>query len=124
MLRDLTNQKKIDKQTVVNAIKSLQAKAWDINPYTVADEAKIARSSLYRNPELMDLINEAKGVAPSAESGSTGEILQQLQQLEERNRELELIVEQLHEQNQNLAAAQQSSWQQGYQAGYNEAQRQ
>jgi hypothetical protein len=120
MLRDFASQKKIETQTIVNAINSLKAKGWDINPYTIADEAKVARSALYRDPELMDIINEAKGLAPAVEGGATADLLQQLQVLEARNRELEERIEQLEENNRALASSQQTAWQQGYAAGFAE----
>src|SRR5258708_15903671 len=67
MLRDLSNQKKVEPEVVLAAIKSLQDKGWDINPYTVADEAKIPRSTLYRSSELMDLVSQARGEIASGD---------------------------------------------------------
>ena len=60
MLKDASPQKKIERQTIIDAIDALRAKGWDINPYTVADEAKIARSALFRNSEFMELLSLAR----------------------------------------------------------------
>jgi hypothetical protein len=114
MLRDLTGQKKVDPQTVIAAIKSLQQKGWEVNPHTVADEAKIPRSAVYRNAELMDLINRARneaGGAPAADLST------RVQELEKLNAELEEQLKHLEAEYQSLAASTQDAWQQGYQAG-------
>ncbi len=116
MLRDLTSQKKIDPQVIVAAIESLKAKGWDINPNTVADEAKVARSAVYRNPELLELVNLAragKELTPADEASRVSE-------LEQRNAELEEMVTALELENEKLARSQQNAWQEGYDAGLKE----
>jgi len=123
MLRDLTSQKKVDKQAVLAAIKSLQGKGWDVNPYTVADEAKIPRSTLYRNPELMALVAEARGEAVPVDSQGPDELASQIKELEQRTRELEEQIQELRENNEVLARLHDSAWQQGFQAGLAEATR-
>lgn len=124
MLRDLTNPKKIDKQVVLAAISALRSRAWDINPYTVADEMKTARTNIYRNSEAMELINEARQQAglpmihtdeavPEAPNETT-EGSQSVAALQERIHQLEL-------ENTDLLEQQKDNWQRGYKAGWDEA---
>ncbi|MBX9878659.1 MAG: hypothetical protein K2Y22_09390 [Candidatus Obscuribacterales bacterium] len=124
MLRDLTNPKKIDKQVVLAAISALRSRAWDINPYTVADEMKTARTNIYRNSEAMELINEARQKAglpmihtdeavPDAPH-ETSEGTQSVAALQERVHQLEL-------ENTELLEQQKDNWQRGYKAGWDEA---
>lgn len=122
MLRDLTNPKKIDKQAVLAAIAALRTRAWDINPYTIADEMKTSRTNIYRNSEVMELINEARqqaglpmihaddGQEPhgdSSESSNVGDLEERIQRLEAENAELQEL--------------QKDNWQRGYRAGWDEA---
>jgi hypothetical protein len=72
MLKDLNSHRKIDKQTLLAAIESLQIKGWDVNPYTVADELKVPRANLYRDPELMELIN--KKMSQAGKTTTTGSV--------------------------------------------------
>lgn len=128
MLKDLASQKKIEPEVVLAAIKALQEKGWDINPYTVADEAKIPRSTLYRSTELMSIVSQARVEAPgTATAGdhpvslesSTGSD-SRLAELEKRNQELEQLLAELKNQNETLAKEQQEAWQNGYKAALKE----
>ena len=56
MVQDVNEQKEIEKQLVISAIQVLRQTGGEINPHTVATTAKIPRSTIYRNAELMDLI--------------------------------------------------------------------
>lgn len=127
MLRDLTNPKKIDKQAVLAAISALRARAWDINPYTVADEMKTARTNIYRNSEAMELVNEARQQAglPMIHTDETSEAhhestddtqhdTQDVSALKER-------IQQLEAENAELHELQRDNWQRGYKAGWDEA---
>lgn len=96
------------------AIKSLQEKGWEVNPHTVADEAKIPRSAVYRNAELMDLINRARNEATGAPAA---DLSTRVGELEKRNAELEEQLKHLEVEYRSLAASSQDAWQQGYQAG-------
>ncbi len=91
MLGDSTGQKNIDPQAIACAIESLKSKGWDINPYTVADEAQIPRITLLRNKTLMDLVAKAKHGAPV----TADEAIRQLEELEECNRALEERIAEL-----------------------------
>src|SRR5579875_3552511 len=107
MLKDLTGQKKIDPQVVLDAIKSLKSKGWDINPYTVADEARIPRSTLYRSQELMDLISEARAGGPSGAASEEmvkriAELEQSHQQLQESNQQLQEALEESRQLSRKL----------------------
>ncbi len=131
MLKDATPQKKIERQAILDAIESLRAKGWDINPYTVADEAKIARSALYRNSEFMELLNSSRsqpdfkeGAQQSAGEGAAEsesiDAEARLSELERRNSELQEMVAQLKSEKELLIQRHQESWQDGYQEGYQE----
>jgi hypothetical protein len=122
MLRDLTNPKKIDKQAVLAAIAALRARAWDINPYTVADEMKTARTNIYRNSEAMELVNEARQQAglpmihtdDSEVHHETTDAPQDISAMQER-------IQQLESENAELQELQRDNWQRGYKAGWDEA---
>lgn len=114
MLKDLSDQKKLEKELVLAAIQALKAKGQEVNAYTVADEAKISRSILYRNSELMELIAQGRG----ASSSSTDDLLRRIEELETRNRELE---EQIWEIEKVAESQHQEAWKKGYQAGMDEA---
>ncbi len=96
MLKDLTGQKNIDKEVIVAAIKSLKEKGWDVNPYSVADEAKISRSAIVRDAELMELVAQARSAA-SAEGETAADLSRRLAALEEQSKELHYQKIQLHE---------------------------
>ena len=94
MTKDRSNRKKVDLECVLAAIKSVKERGWDLNPYTVADEAGIPHSLIYRNPEFMDLIlNERDDVSASAEADSDPSI--QTLELEEQRAELERRLKQV-----------------------------
>lgn len=107
MVKDLADQKNIDKEQVLSAIKAVKEKGWDVNPYTVADEANIPREELYRNAEAISLISEERGDGRlESEEGSADRV----QELENRVRQLEI-------QNQVLTLQNQTAWELGHQAG-------
>jgi len=117
MLRDLASQKKVNQQLVLDAIESLKGKGWDINPYTVADEAKIPRSALYRDPELMELITGEK-VTVADDSNVT----EQVSELNQRNEELQNQITQLQTEIDLLTREKQQAWQLGYHAAIADSQ--
>lgn len=128
MLRDLTNPKKIDKQAVLAAISALRARAWDINPYTVGDEMKTSRTNIYRNSEVMELINEARREAglpmihvDETQSESTIEPTQEVSDAAQSVAELQDRIQRLEAENAELQELQKDNWQRGYKAGWDEA---
>jgi hypothetical protein len=58
---EFPSDQKIDKQVVLAAIQAVREKGWDVNPFTVADEARIPPALLYRDPEIMKLIEQERG---------------------------------------------------------------
>ncbi len=123
MLRDLTNPKKIDKQVVLAAITALRSRAWDVNPYTVGDEMKTSHTNIYRNSEVMELINEARQQAglPMIHTEETLPESQESSESAENVAELQERVQQLENQNAELQELQKDNWQRGYKAGWDEA---
>lgn len=51
----------ISKSHVEAAITSVMGKGWDLNPYTVAEEAKVSPADISRNREFMQMIVDARG---------------------------------------------------------------
>lgn len=51
---------KIEDSIILSAIEKVKAKGFDINPYTVSDEAKVFPSDIFRTPELMKIILDAR----------------------------------------------------------------
>ena len=121
MPEDQANTKESSKELVLAAIQTLREKGAEINPYTVANEAKLPRSTIYRNAELMDLV--------SRERTEPAEKLQpKLAGYADRVAELEAEVEQLGQtiwnletQNEELQKDFQDAWTMGFAAGLEEA---
>jgi hypothetical protein len=122
MSRDLTGQKKLDPETVLAAIKALQEKGWDINPYTVADEAKIPRSTLYRSTELMSIVSQYSSEVSAAGAAPEGSV--RVSELEARIAELETEIAKLKAINERLEKGEQEAWQAGYNAALYEQNKQ
>jgi len=121
MVKDLSHQRKADKELITAAIQLLKAKGFDINPWTVADEAGIPRSALYRNSEFMDLLNEARGEVYRSSDMSVENLHRRVSELEDRNKELEESIWNLEAQNEQLTKESQDAYHQGFQAGREEA---
>lgn len=51
---------KIEESAILSAIEQVRAKGFDINPYTVSDEARVFPSDIFRTPELMKIILDAR----------------------------------------------------------------
>lgn len=98
MLKEVADEKKIGKEIVQAAIKAVKEKGWDVNPYTVADEAKVSRQNIYRDADLMGLITEARGATTTPAPASDDAQQARMQQLEER-------VSQLEKENKTLEDA-------------------
>lgn len=104
----MANEAGVEKEAIIKAIESLKTKGWDINPFTVGDEAKIDPSLIYRSSEFMALINRAKEDAAALE-------------LEQRLKETETRVRQLQIQNEVLQMQQQQQYDLGHKLGMIEA---
>lgn len=109
------------KDLVLAAIRVLRQKGQDINPYTVANEANLPRSTIYRNAELMDLVSSAE---PSEklqpkQAGYTDRIAE----LEAEVEQLGQTIWNLETQNEELQKDFQDAWTMGFAAGLEEAQK-
>jgi hypothetical protein len=51
----------ISKSQVEAALKAVKDRGWDINPYTVAEEARVPHTEITRKAEFMQLIVDARG---------------------------------------------------------------
>ncbi|MBI2811515.1 MAG: hypothetical protein HYX67_11920 [Candidatus Melainabacteria bacterium] len=117
---DGTQTKNQEKERVVAAITALKAQGADINPYTVSGEAQVPRSTLYRDPELMDLIYKER----NGEDGShlsNDEIQSKIAELEESNQALNEQIWDLEKQLESMTKLKQDAYVQGFQAGIEEA---
>ena len=103
------------------ALELLKAKGHDINPYTVADEAGIPRSALYRNTEYMDLLREARGEKTEMAEPAGEASLNQIREFEERCKQLEENIWNLEADAEKFLKEKQDAWNQGFQAGREDA---
>ncbi len=117
---DGTQTKTQDKERVVAAISALKAQGADINPYTVSGEAQVPRSTLYRDPELMDLIYRERN-GEELNQMSSDEFQTKLAELEEANEALNEQIWELEKQLESMTKAKQDAYVQGFQAGIEEA---
>jgi len=122
MTDDGTQTKNQDKERVIAAIAALKAQGSDINPYTVSGEAQVPRSTLYRDPELMDLIYRERNGDDSSQM-SSDEIQSKIAELEEANEALNEQIWDLEKQLEAMTKAKQDAYVQGFQAGIEEAAR-
>ncbi len=117
---DGTQTKNQEKERVVAAITALKAQGADINPYTVSGEAQVPRSTLYRDPELMDLIYRERNGDDSSHM-SNDEIQSKIAELEESNQALNEQIWDLEKQLESMTKLKQDAYVQGFQAGIEEA---
>lgn len=117
---DGTQTKNQEKERVVAAITALKAQGADINPYTVSGEAQVPRSTLYRDPELMDLIYRERN-GDDSNNLSTDEIQSKIAELEESNQALNEQIWDLEKQLESMTKLKQDAYVQGFQAGIEEA---
>ena len=112
-----------DKELVLTAISALKARGAEINAHTVAQEAQISRSRLYRDNEIMELITEegsnSNGGAEMAEDNAQKRITE----LEERIIELEETIWNLEKAAETFEKKQQDAYHSGFQKGVEEATR-
>ncbi len=117
---DGTQTKNQEKERVVAAISALKAQGADVNPYTVSGEAQVPRSTLYRDPELMDLIYRERNGDDSSHM-SNDEFQSKIAELEESNEALNEQIWDLEKQLETMTKAKQDAYVQGFQAGIEEA---
>ncbi|HEY9732090.1 MAG TPA: hypothetical protein V6C89_09260 [Drouetiella sp.] len=117
---DGTQTKNQEKERVVAAISALKAQGADVNPYTVSGEAQVPRSTLYRDPELMDLIYRERNGDDSTHM-SSDEFQTKIAELEEANEALNEQIWDLEKQLETMTKAKQDAYVQGFQAGIEEA---
>lgn len=117
---DGTQTKNQEKERVIAAITALKVQGADINPYTVSGEAQVPRSTLYRDPELMDLIYKERNGDDSSHM-SSDEIQSKIAELEESNQALNEQIWDLEKQLESMTKLKQDAYVQGFQAGINEA---
>jgi len=90
MSENVTSQETISKSQVEAAIQAVRDRGWDVNPYTVAEEAQLSHTDVSRNPELMQLIINARGGDVSFQkveidhSARVGELEEEIRTLRER----------------------------------------
>lgn len=83
----------ISKSQVEAAISAVRSKGWDLNPYTVAEEAKASPADIARSKEFMQLIVEARGGDVSfnaAETGSQSRVLELEAEVKNLRNQLEI----------------------------------
>jgi hypothetical protein len=115
---DGTQIKNPEKERVIAAIAALKTQGADINPYTVSGEAQVPRSTLYRDPELMDLIHRERNGEPEH---ANDEVSSKIAELEETNQALNEQIWDLEKQLESATKLKQDAYVQGFQAGIEEA---
>lgn len=120
MTNDDGQAKNPEKERVLAAIAALKAQGADINPYTVSGEAQVPRSTLYRDPELMDLIHRERN-HETDNNISNDEFASKIAELEETNSSLNEQIWELEKQLESMTKLKQDAYVQGFQAGIEEA---
>lgn len=110
MVNEAGGKTEVDKETVVNAIKAVKDKGWDINPFTVADEAKVAAAEVYRSSEYMDMISRERGNPITVDVPAIDALKKTLKDTEQRVRQLTI-------QNEVLTMQQQTQYELGHKLG-------
>lgn len=89
MSQDTQQQETITKSQIEAAIQAVIARGWDVNPYTVAEEARISPAEISRNAHFMQLIVHARGGEVTfAVKSSPPEELKRIADLERENADL------------------------------------
>jgi len=117
------NQTTSDKDLVLAAISALKAKGAPISAHTVAEEAHIPRSRLYRDTELMELISEESTDTSSVSGMAEDEAQRKVTELEARILELEESIWNLEKSAEAAVKKQQDAYHSGFQKGVEEATR-
>ena len=121
MPEDHTNLKDNAKEQVLAAIQALRAKGAEINPYTVANEGGVPRSTIYRNAELMELISREKAEPAEKLVAKDAGFPDRIAELESQVEELGQTIWNLEKQNEDLQKDFSDAWTMGFAAGLEEA---
>jgi hypothetical protein len=121
MPEDHTNLKDNAKEQVLAAIQTLRAKGAEINPYTVANEGGVPRSTIYRNAELMELISREKAEPAEKLVAKDAGFPDRIAELESQVEELGQTIWNLEKQNEDLQKDFSDAWTMGFAAGLEEA---
>ncbi len=110
MVNETIGKMEVDKETLLAAIKAVKDKGLDINPFTVADEAKVGAQAIYSQSEYMDLIVKERGSPLVVNVDEVAELNKTIKGLESRVRQLQI-------QNEVLTMQQQTQYDLGYKLG-------
>ena len=123
MAQDRPKQSNIQRELVRAAIIKLRASGLEISPHTIALEANIPRSTIYRNAELMELINKECGVNIESESPFQVSAEERIAELQAHVQEQDQHIWDLEKENEDLHSEVENAWTMGFQAGLAEAAR-
>jgi hypothetical protein len=98
MLKDPTTETDMDRNLVLEAIRTIKEKGWDLNPFTVADEANLPRAAIYQNVEYMAMIIQARGGTFGMDIDTSLDLARRIQHLEQINGILSEEVRNLKEE--------------------------
>jgi len=110
MVSEASGKTEVDKETVLAAIKAVKEKGLDMNPFTVADEAKVSAQAVYSSTEYMDLIIKERGSPLVVNTDVISEYQSKVRDLESRVRQLQI-------QNEVLTMQQQTQYDLGHKLG-------
>ncbi|MDX2108432.1 MAG: hypothetical protein SFY67_18710 [Candidatus Melainabacteria bacterium] len=89
---------KIEDSVILSAIEKVKEKGFDINPYTVSDEAKVFPSDIFRAPGLMKIILDAR------DESSRWHFQPSSSEADIKFNTLEINLDKLREENERLNA--------------------
>lgn len=110
MVNETIGKMEVDKETLLAAIKAVKDQGLDINPFTVADEAKVSAQAIYSQSEYMDLIVKERGSPLVVNADEVAELNKTIKGLESRVRQLQI-------QNEVLTMQQQTQYDLGHKLG-------
>jgi|GEM_PF-387204 len=140
---NLTAVPTANRELISAAIEAVKSQGQDINPYSVAQEAKIPPEILFINREFMSMVIEARGDKATFSIDSqlaercqeleaerdkllqvNNEIYDRALEMEERVIQLETRISDMEEEAEHLTMQLQNSWALGYKKGQSDAQAQ
>lgn len=117
MVNETSSKPDVDKETLLAALKAVKDKGLDVNPFTVADEAKVSARAVYSVTEYMDLIIKERGSPLVVNTDVISEYQAEVKNLESRIRQLQI-------QNEVLTMQQQTQYDLGHKLGVIEGKKQ